>query len=446
MKRARTGWQGIRIYTIFDRRYLLVLLSLQILSTEKLMADAWPEPLTLEYALRQVQPRHPRLQQSESLLQEAEAGERLSESENDTRIQIEARLRYSNPLINYENKSIREDNRLGLILDKTLYDFGRSSSRQKSAKSLVQSRQYFYRESQQQQRLTIMHRYFDVVLADFEFVRENEEMAVVFVALEKLRERHTLGQLSDINLMKKEAEYRRVHSRQVAAQSQQRIARARLAYAMNRPGELPLTVARPNRLPQVKWPLPPLESIQTQAMARNNTLQALRAEIASAGEKLSAIQADSKPVLIGGAQANAYSRARAGYDRWRLELKLKVPLMNEHRVDAAAAQQRARLYRLQAELRERSEQIKQQILEFWLKLKNLQVQRQQMQAQSEYRELYLDRSRTLYDMEVTTDLGDAMVRITEAERDVMLTDFNISLAWEQLQILAGGVINKGSDK
>ncbi len=446
MKWIRGAKQGITINTVFCLRYLLILLVLQMLSAENLMAEPLPEPLTLDYALKQVQAGHPRLQQSEFLLQEAEAGQRLAESENDSRIHIEARLRYSNPLLNYENKTIREDNRLGLILDKTLYDFGRSSSRQKSAKSLLQSRQYFYHESQQQQRLAIMRRYFDVVLADFEFVRDNEAMAVVFVALEKLRERHALGQLSDIKLRQKEAEYRRLRSQRAAAQSQQRIARARLAYAMNRPGELPLTVARPNHLPQVDKPVPALDSLQAQALARNNTLQALRAEIASAGEKLAAIQADSKPLLIGGAQANAYSRARAGYDRWRLELKLEVPLLNGHRVDAAAAQQRAKLYRLQAELSERSEQIKQQILELWLQLGDLMIQRQQMQTESEYRELYLDRSRTLYDMEVTTDLGDAMVRITEAERDVMLTDFNITLAWEQLQVLAGGVINTGSGK
>ena len=402
-----------------------------------------PEPLTLEYALSLAEENHPRVRQSASLLQEARASERIAAAENDTRVQIEARLRYSDPLINFENSNIREDHRLGLLLDKTLYDFGREAARTQAAKSRVQSREALYRESRQQQRLEIMRRYFDVVLADFEFVRYNEEMAVVFVELEKLRERHALGQLSEIDLLEQEAEYRRVRSLQVAAQNRQRLARARLAYAMNRPGELPATVARPTSLPQVERPLPDLEALQEQALRQNNRLQALREAIAAARERLAGAQAQDNPVLIGGAQANAYSRARAGYDRWRVELRLEVPLAEGERVDAAVARERARLYRLQAELQDRAEQIRQEILELWLQLENLQTKRRQMQAESEYRELYLDRSRALYDMEVTTDLGDAMVRITEAERDALLTDFNIALVWEQLQVLAGGTLAEG---
>ncbi len=417
-----------------------LLTGLTLLLGRPVCAESLPEPLTLEYALSRAQQMHPRLQRSESLLQQAQAQARIANAENDTRLQLEARLRYSDPLINYENANIREDHRLGLSLDKTLYDFGRSSSREKSAEILVQSRKYDFLESRRQQRLEIMRRYFDVVLADFEFVRYNEDMAVVFVALEKLRERHALGQLSEIDLLEKEAEYRRVRSLQLAAQNQQRITRARLAYAMDRPGELPATVARPGKLPQLEKPIPELEKIQAQAMLNNNSLQALRAEIESVREKLSEVQAETRPVLIGGAEANAYSRARAGYDRWRVELKLEVPLLSGERVDAAAAQQRAKLYRLQAALEDRSEQIKQEILELWLQLENLHIQRKQMQVQSEYRELYLDRSRALYDMEMTTDLGDAMVRITEAERDVMVTDFNIALVWEQLQVLTGDTL------
>ena len=426
--------------TYFRTAGWCLLAGLTLLLGRPVCAESLPEPLTLEYALSRAQQMHPRLQRSESLLQQAQAQARIADAENDTRLQLEARLRYSDPLINYENANIREDHRLGLSLDKTLYDFGRSSSREKSAEILVQSRKYDFLESRRQQRLEIMRRYFDVVLADFEFVRYNEDMAVVFVALEKLRERHALGQLSEIDLLEKEAEYRRVRSLQLAAQNQQRITRARLAYAMDRPGELPATVARPGKLPQLEKPIPELEKIQAQAMLNNNSLQALRAEIESVREKLSEVQAETRPVLIGGAEANAYSRARAGYDRWRVELKLEVPLLSGERVDAAAAQQRAKLYRLQAALEDRSEQIKQEILELWLQLENLHIQRKQMQVQSEYRELYLDRSRALYDMEMTTDLGDAMVRITEAERDVMVTDFNIALVWEQLQVLTGDTL------
>jgi len=78
------------------------------------------------------------------------------------------------------------------------------------------------------------------------------------------------------------------------------------------------------------------------------------------------------------------------------------------------------------------------VLELWLELDALLIQREQMQAQQNYRELSLDRSRALYELEVRTNLGDSMVRVTEAERQAMLTDFNIALTWEKMDVLTGG--------
>jgi hypothetical protein len=60
-----------------------------------------------------------------------------------------------------------------------------------------------------------------------------------------------------------------------------------------------------------------------------------------------------------------------------------------------------------------------------------------MRAQKDYRELDLDRSRALYELEVKTNLGTAMVEYTGAEREMVMTDFRIVLAWEQLDSLTG---------
>ena len=60
-----------------------------------------------------------------------------------------------------------------------------------------------------------------------------------------------------------------------------------------------------------------------------------------------------------------------------------------------------------------------------------------MQTRTDYREIYLDRSRALYELEVSTDLGDAMVRVTETEREKLATDYAIVLAWEKMDLLTG---------
>jgi outer membrane protein TolC len=142
-------------------------------------------------------------------------------------------------------------------------------------------------------------------------------------------------------------------------------------------------------------------------------------------------------VLYGEAEANAYSKVRANYDKWRVGVHLEVPLTTGGRVDADTAKQQAEIYRLQAELSIAEEQIQQTILELWLELDALRIQREQMRAQKDYRELDLDRSRALYELEVKTNLGDAMVEYTGAEREMVMTEFRIALAWEQIDNLTG---------
>ena len=396
-----------------------------------------PEPLTLDYALSQVNITHPDLQVTEAAIKAAQAEQQLVESDTGIKSRIIGRLRWVEPP-SFNPDRTHDDHRVGILVDKKLYDFGRTSSRLQAVQQNIESQQILYEDTRQQRRIEIMQRYFDVVLADLQFYQFNEAMAVAFVELDKRRDRNELGQVSDIQVLEQEAEYQRVRKLRFQSQNRQRLTRARLAYVLGRPGQLPDTVSRPENLPQLLRSLPEVEQLQAQAMEKSSLLRALRAQIAAGQAQLAAARAGDNPVLYGNAQANAYSKERANYDKWRVGVQLEVPLTTGGRVDADAAKQQAELYRLQAELTASEEQIKQTVLELWLELDALLIQREQMQAQQSYRELSLDRSRALYELEVRTNLGDSMVRVTEAERHAVLTDFNIALAWEKMDVLTGG--------
>ena len=396
-----------------------------------------PEPLTLNYALSQVDIKHPDLQIDEAAIKAARAEQQQVESDTGIKSRIIGRLRWVEPP-SFNPDRTHDDHRLGILVDKKLYDFGRTKSRIQAAQQNIESQQILYEDTRKQRRIEIMQRYFDVVLADLQFYQFNEAMAVAFIELDKRRDRNELGQVSDIQVLEQEAEYQRIRKLRFQSQNQQRLTRARLAYVLGRPGQLPDTVSRPENLSHLIRSLPEVEILQAQAMQNSNVLRALRAQIAAGQAQLAAARAGDNPVLYGGAQANAYSKERANYDKWRVSVQLEVPLTTGGRVDADAAKQQAEVYRLQAELVAAEEQIKQTVLELWLDLDALLIQREQMRAQMDYRELYLDRSRALYELEVKTNLGDSMVRVTEAERQAILTDFNIALAWEKMDVLTGG--------
>ncbi|MCW9024920.1 MAG: TolC family protein [Gammaproteobacteria bacterium] len=394
-----------------------------------------PEPLTLDFALSLVEKTHPAVQYQDSLVQAATAQLAISDSENDTQVWLEGELAYAEPLTNVRTEE--DDHRLSLIVGKTLYDFGRSSARQDAAGSLIKSQQQLYFLTLRQQKLEIMKKYFQVVLTDLDFSRYNEKMAVAYISLDKLRNRYELKQISELELLEQEAEYQKVRRLRFNAENQQRITRARLAYALNHPGQLPATVSRPEKLSHLERQLPELETLQDKAIQQNEALHSLQAEIESVRRELASVRAETNPLLTGTGKLNSYSQEKSSYDRWRLELSLKVPLITGRHVDSRAAKKRAMLYQLQAELMAKQQQIRQQILELWLKLQNLKLQQDEMFSQSDYRELYLDRSRALYELEVKTDIGDAMVKVTQAEREKLETDFDIVLTWEQIDILTG---------
>jgi len=395
-----------------------------------------PEPLTLEYALSQIDINHPELQLNEAAINAARAEQQQVESDTGVRSLVLGRLRWVEPP-SFNPDRTHDDHRLAILVGKKLYDFGRSASRIQAAQQNIESQQLLYQDTRMQRRIDIMQRYFDVVLADLQFYQANEAMAVAFVELDKLRDRNELGQVSDVEVLQQDAEYQRIRRQRIESQNQQRITRSRLAYILGRPGQLPDTVVRPLNLPHLSRPLPEVEEIQAEALKNSSVLRALRAQIAAAQAEVAAARAGNNPVLYGEAEANAYTKERANYDKWRVGVQLEVPLTTGGRVDAETATQQAEIYRLQAELSLAEEQIQQTILELWLELDALSIQREQMRAQKDYRELDLDRSRALYELEVKTNLGNAMVEYTSAEREMVMTEFRIALAWEKLDSFIG---------
>ena len=59
----------------------------------------------------------------------------------------------------------------------------------------------------------------------------------------------------------------------------------------------------------------------------------------------------------------------------------------------------------------------------------------------EYHELELDRHRALYEMEVATNFGNAMVAISDTRYKQVKTDFELALAWMNLEIMFNNQIN-----
>ena len=394
-----------------------------------------PDPLTLEYALSLIDEGHPDL-----LAEQAEQAQLLAQLQgidalNALDISVEGRARWVGPP-SIEDEDVTDDHKLSLYVRKPLYDFGRTDALRQATQQASLGREQRYQAVRDKRRIAIMQAFFDALLSDMEYARDNEALAVAYIALDRLRNRQELGQASDIAILEKEAEYQRVRYQLAQSETRQRATRARLANLLNRPGMLPSNLRKPE-LDYQQRKLPEFETLVEQAMQKNPELLALQAELAAAQQRIEAARAEQWPRLDGELEASSYTRELGSYDRWRAGVTLQVPIYSGGRVDAAVANQQAQQYAVQARLDKARFDLRQSVLDLWLELQTLRLQQEKANSEQDYRELYLDRSRANYEMEFTADLGDAMVRLSEAQLGLAQTEYQLAIAWERLDALAG---------
>jgi hypothetical protein len=228
------------------------------------------------------------------------------------------------------------------------------------------------------QRLEIMQRFFDVLLAELRYAEDNEAMAVAYVQLDRASVRAELGQVSPIRVAELEVAYQRIRLRRTASAAAQRMTRALLAQAMGSSGTLPRDLRDPK--------LPPSPTAGADTLA------------------------DPGPMV---------DRALAE-NRW---LRQRIADADEDERDL-----------LQMALRT-------EVLELSTRLGLLAVAADEALSVANWRDLALDESRTLYEMEAAADLGYSMSRQTEARRREAEVRYCQVLTRAQLDALQGQPVN-----
>jgi len=135
------------------------------------------------------------------------------------------------------------------------------------------------------QRLEILARFFDVLLADLSFARYNEAMAVAYIQYDRANTRRELGQYSELRVAELEAVYQDVRRKRASSQISQRLTRSLLAQAIGRPDELPRDLVQP-QLPRIPEEMPEPEQVVAAAEADNVRLGKLKEGAAEAGARL----------------------------------------------------------------------------------------------------------------------------------------------------------------
>ncbi|MGB5833074.1 MAG: hypothetical protein WBG92_13920 [Thiohalocapsa sp.] len=220
------------------------------------------------------------------------------------------------------------------------------------------------------QRLTIMQRFYDVLLADLSYGRDNEAMAVAYVQFDRAQVRAALGQFSPLKVAQLAADYQLIRRQRAASEAGQRVTRALLAQALGRPEELPRELVK-QEFGAKDTPPPELDAVIAAALEDNPRVQQLMADRGEAARALITME------------------------------------------------------------------VRQQAMELLTRLQLLDVIAEQAKTESDWRDLKLDESRTLYELEARADLGFSMSQQTKARRDEEQVALCQTLTRAELEALQG---------
>lgn len=394
--------------------------------------------LTLAEALRAADAPHPDVVAAQAERDLALADLDLAGARADLGVSAEGRLQRVRPSLAPTDRDWISDNSVRLVARKNLWDFGRTANAEEAARRVLEARDLSLLEVRDQRRLTIMARYFDVLLADLRYAVDNEYLAVNYVAFDQARDRAEQKLLSQVDVAELEARSQAWLTRRQESEKRQRLTRALLAEAMNRPAELPSELEDPP-LADNDRPLPDYEVLRDAMFEHNPRLKAQGQLLAAAQQRLEAIRAERGPRLDAELEVADYaSRRLSGRDDARAGLVLTWPLYQGRSVSAQLAREQAQFQKLQAETEKLKRELTTALLDAWLDADRLRrVDRRAARIETDFRDLALERARGQYEMEYRTNLGDSMAKTMEAKLQSRSVEYRLALALAKIEALVG---------
>lgn len=401
--------------------------------------EGFPSPLSLDYLLNELPVQSPQIFLQNARIAKQQAELKGAESVTGIKINLEGRLSRRE----FAEQS-QAHHRYAIHLGKQLYDFGLTEGLATAEKLEFEANQALQGFVLERHKFQVMQAFFNVILADFQFRIDNEQMAIEYIAFDKSKDRHQVGQISDVAMVKAESDYQQAllnRSRSEQRQLSSRLALANtIGYANVRPDEMKmpsLKVFEQRDLESLT-----IESLYSQIESDNPELKRLKTLWQAQISRVDALRRANYPEIRADAWAGKLSsqpEVREG--KWRADLSLSMPLYDSGKSKSEVLSAQAKAIKLAAEYEQLAQQLRQQVADIYFQLKLLKTELEANYLFGDYADLYLDFSRALYENERATDLGSSMVRLSEANYRMVEWRFKQALLWSQLDVLLGNTIS-----
>lgn len=398
--------------------------------------DELPQPLTLQTALQYAgREDHFQVESSEQRLQQAIAEASATNATNDVKINLNGRIRKAG-VSEAGDPDQDNDSLVSLFVRKPLYDFGKSSRREDLALLNAELRQMEKAHLIEQRELAITQKFFDVLNADNEFLRHNEELAVGYIRFDRARENVELGLSSDIQVLELQTAYEKIRQNRYQSENMQRLTRVLLAEELGFPQSPPRELALPE-LTADRRLNDNVDQLVEQAFEHSLAMKIQSKKLLIARQRIELAEHTVGPRVDAELEFSEYAREASTRDDWRATIYFDVPLYSGNTEKSALDVARAQHHQALAEMQKLRSELRVEVLKLWQTILQNNIRLEGELVKQEYRDMYLDRSRAEYELEFKTDLGDAMVQYSESRRDAYQARFAIEMAWRKLEKLVG---------
>ncbi len=414
-------------FTLVSLTCLMSALSVQAVETEPL-----PTPLTLEYVLELPAHMSPSFLRQHASVLKAQAQQMEITAQDSLSFNLQGRLGKRE----FQNED-QDYNLAALHMGLPLYDFGRTAAGEQAWSLDARANEYRLESIKNQFRLDLMRAYFNVLLAEVRYRVENEAMAIAYVTLDKVREAHELGLASDTELYETEENYQKVLLKRQRALTDLRRLPMLLVNAMGRTDAILPDLT----LPELTGPpetLLELEDYLRLALDNNPDILAAKQANNASQYRIKSAQASARPVIRADAwvgQLSSYPEQREGH--WQAQVSIDFPLYDGGLSKSRVDRERAQRLKIRAEVFEIEQQIREKVMNLYFQLELLAVEKQAVEASQIAADYNLDYKRAIYENELQTDLGNAMVRITQTDYDALEFNLKRALLWAKMQVLTG---------
>lgn len=413
---------------------LLLLPPVAIFASDK---PILPQPLTLEAALQYAdKPDQYQLQSAEEKLQQALAEVDLSSSVNDLTVNLSGRLRKVG-VNELGDESDDNDSVVSLFVRKPLYDFGKTDGFNSLAELNVQLRRLEKAYLVEQRELSIVEKYFDVLNADNEYLRHNEDLAIGYIRFDRARENQQRGLASALEVKELEAAYEVIRQNRYNSENLQRLTRVLLAEELGFPGQPPSEVSVPDLTSREEIG-DNVDALVEQAYQHSLTLKIQQKKLDIARQEIQVAGFTSGPRLDAELEVSDYTRTGSTRDDdWRATIYFDFPLYAGSQEQSAVNSASAKYRQVLAEMQKERSQIRIKVLTLWQAIRQNSLRLRGQLIDQDFRDMVLDKSRTEYQLEFKADLGDAMVNFSNSRKDTFQARFALELAWRKLEKLLG---------